>query len=165
MSDPGSTLQQLRSWPRRRWAAAAAAAALTVGLVGVPTDLVNTPLFSRAVPPTWWSWPVLVVTAVATGLLGATYVAVPGVAVPGAAAPDRSPSRLGSAGGVLTYFAVGCPVCNKLVLLAVGSSGALHWFEPVQPVLAFAGLILLGWALRARLRAAQTCPVPSRARS
>ncbi len=37
-------------------------------------------------------------------------------------------------------FAIGCPVCNKLVVLALGFSGALAYFEPIQPALALAGL-------------------------
>lgn len=61
---------------------------------------------------------------------------------------------------MVTFFAVGCPVCNKLVLLAVGTSGALAWFEPVQPVLSVLALGLLAWALIRRLRSEASCPVP-----
>ena len=47
----------------------------------------------------------------------------------------------------------------------LGTAGALRWFEPVQPILSIAGLLLLGWALRVRLRAERACPMPSRAGS
>ena len=60
---------------------------------------------------------------------------------------------------MLAFFAVGCPVCNKLVLIALGYTGALQWFAPVQPFLAVGGIALLGWALRARLRGQLACPV------
>ena len=53
---------------------------------------------------------------------------------------------------------MGCPVCNKLVLLALGSAGALTWFEPVQPVLQVLAIALLAWALRRRLRGELSCP-------
>ena len=43
-------------------------------------------------------------------------------------------------GGALTFFAVGCPVCNKLVVLALGFSGALTYFAPLQPALGIAAL-------------------------
>ena len=147
--------QPLRSWTPRNWAAAVAVAVTTVVVVGVPTDLIDTPLFSREVPPTWWSWPVLVLTAVLTGLLVGTYVANPTITKNSSAS-----SLAGGLGGLLSFFAVGCPVCNKLVLLAVGSNGAFRWFQPVQPVLSVAGLLLLGWAVVTRLRSANACPTP-----
>ena len=54
---------------------------------------------------------------------------------------------LATVGGLVSFFAVGCPVCNKLVLLALGASGAVSWFAPVQPVLAVASVALMAWAL------------------
>ena len=50
----------LRRWPSRRWWAALATAVFTVIFIAVPTDLIDTSLFSRQVPPTVWSWPVLI---------------------------------------------------------------------------------------------------------
>lgn len=147
--------RQLSAWPARRWPVALLAGAATVLVVGVPTVLVPNPVFGRAVPVTWWAWPTLLVTAVLSGLLMASYVRAPG-AVPVATA------RAGALGGLLTYLAVGCPVCNKLALLALGYAGALHWFAPVQPVLAVAGVLLLGYALRRRLQGELSCPTPSR---
>ena len=144
----------LLSWPARRWGVAALA---TVGFtlaVAIPTDLIDTPVFSREIPPTWWSWPSLLLSSALAGLLVASYVAVPGVVQPDVTATRRG----GWAGALLTYFAVGCPVCNKLVLLALGSAGALRWFEPVQPFLQVAAVALLLWALRARLLGEMTCP-------
>jgi hypothetical protein len=61
----------------------------------------------------------------------------------------------------LAFFAVGCPVCNKLALVALGYAGALRWFAPVQPFLAVGGVALLGWALRARLQGQLVCPAPT----
>lgn len=163
------TASAMRSWGRRRWLVAVGATVATTVAVAVPTDLIDTPVFGREVPPTWWSWPALLVSAVLTGLLVATYVRehpVPdqsiGLTDAGA---DRSGQRWGGAGGVLTFFAVGCPVCNKLVLLALGTSGALTWFEPVQPVLSVAAVLVLGWVLRRRLSGQSSRPVPAAARS
>jgi hypothetical protein len=140
------------SWAARRWLIALAAAAGFVLVVAVPTDLIDTPVFGREIPPTSWAWPSLLVSSLLGGLLVATYVRAP-------SQPDRLSSRRGGwAGGVLTYFAVGCPVCNKLVLLALGSAGALTWFEPFQPVLQGLGVLLLLWALRSRLLGELSCP-------
>jgi hypothetical protein len=130
---------------------------LTVVVIAVPTDLVDTPVFSREVPPTWWSWPALLASAVLAGLLSATYVREPGS---GGEPADDGRSRVwGGAGGLLTFFAVGCPVCNKLVLLALGTSGALTYFEPVQPALSALAIGLLGWALWRRLEVQSACTV------
>jgi hypothetical protein len=62
---------------------------------------------------------------------------------------------------VLSFMAAGCPVCNKLVVLAVGASGALAYFRPLQPVLGALSLVLLAAALWARLRARAPSSRPS----
>lgn len=146
----------LRAWPARRWIAAAVFTALTAVLIGVPTDLIDTPLFSRAIAPAWWSYPVWGLTAALTGLLCATYLADPAQSPPQPAA-----SRAAGLGGVLSFLAVGCPVCNKAVLLAVGSSGALRWFAPAQPIVSVVGLVLLVWAVRTRLIGEQRRRLPA----
>lgn len=69
-------------------------------------------------------------------------------------------SRMGMVGVVLGWFAVGCPVCNKIALIALGYSGALRWFAPVQPLLAVAAVLLSGVALLYRLRGQVWCPAP-----
>jgi len=102
-------------------------------------------------------------SSVLAGLLLATYVADPsGTApdTPGQPAADGAARSGGWLGSALTFFAVGCPVCNKIVLLALGSAGAITWFEPVQPLLQLAALGLLAWALRRRLLGEIACPTP-----
>lgn len=150
-----------RLWGRAGWARHAVVTAVAGGAfllsVGVPTDLIDNRWFSREIAPTWWSWPSLVMSSLLAGLLAATYVSTP------AAIDDADPSdpsrRRGMAGGLLTFFAVGCPVCNKLVLVVLGGAGALRWFEPVQPLLAVAGIAGLAWALRFRLQRRRSCSV------
>jgi len=71
---------------------------------------------------------------------------------------DR-PARLASVGGLLGFLAVGCPVCNKLVVVALGTTGAMSWFAPIQPILAVASVVVLAIALRTRLRGQVSCPV------
>jgi hypothetical protein len=158
------------TWSARRWLVAVGAGVGTALLIGLPTDVIPNPVFGRPVPVTWWSYPVLAVTAVLAGLVGATYVRDPaatGPVVPdlvdGSLVDDGDPepvSRTASVGGLLSFFAVGCPVCNKIVLVALGTTGARQWFEPVQPLLAVASIVLLAWALRGRLRSAVACPLP-----
>lgn len=106
----------------------------------------------------WWAYPVWIASAVLSGLLIATYAA------DGSRAEQRRSERRSITGAVLSFLAVGCPTCNKLVVFALGTNGALTWFGPVQPVLAVGSLSLLGLALRARLRANRSCPSPAAAR-
>ena len=63
----------------------------------------------------------------------------------------------GTAGALLAYLAIGCPVCNKLALIVLGASGAVQFFAPMQPYLAAAGIIALLWALSVWLRGEMTC--------
>lgn len=159
LPDVSASLRSLASWPARRWIAALVAGIGFALVVAIPTDLIDTPFFGREVPPTWWAWPSLVVSSTLAGLLVATYVASGDVGdTDGDDATHDAASRGGWIGAVLTFFAVGCPVCNKLVLVALGSAGAMTWFEPVQPVIQFAAIALLLWALYRRLQGENHCP-------
>jgi hypothetical protein len=148
-------MYELTRWSTRRWLSAAIGAVVVALAVGIPTDVIPNPVFGRPVEVTWWSYPSLVITAVLGGLLIATYVRDPRATTDEL---DR-PARTGGIGGMLSFFAVGCPTCNKLVVVALGSSGALDWFAPMQPILAVLSIGLLGWALRARLRSASVCSI------
>jgi hypothetical protein len=151
----------MRTWTLRRWSAAASASVLTFVLLGIPTAMIPNPVFARKIEAPWWTYPSLVVTAVLAGMLLATYVSEHGALRSGLGEPTPEESRRVTVGGLLSFFAIGCPTCNKLVLIALGSSGAITWFEPVQPVLALAGVALLAWALRRRLQSATSCVVPA----
>ena len=172
-------LATLLTWSARRWLVAASVAIGTLLLLGLPTAVIPNPVFGREIAPTDWAFEVLVITSVLGGLLAATYVRNddPGIVVLGApaappgraAAPemlpspvDERPARRGAVGAFLAYLAIGCPVCNKVVLLALGSTGAIQFFAPVQPYLGAAGLIVLTWALVVRLRGEMVCSLGSR---
>lgn len=162
----------LRTWTAGQFLAAAGAAVAFGLLLGTATVLIPNSLFSREIPPVWWNYPVWVLTSVLAGMLAATYVrgrpdSAGGArtenerdAGPGSAA-ERRTSRFGVTGSLLAWFAVGCPVCNKFALLALGYSGAITWFAPVQPFLAVGALGLTGVALVVRLRGQVACPVPA----
>jgi len=125
-------------------------------VLGVPTGVIPTPFYTRMTPVRWWNSPVLAGSATLLGLTAATYLRQ---LVP---AGERS-AKVATGGGLLSLFAIGCPVCNKLVVLAIGASGALRWFAPVQPVLATVSLAMLGAALWTRLGSEVACQTPSSA--
>jgi hypothetical protein len=152
----------VRAWTAPQVLVAIAAGAVVAVVVGLATVLIPNPVFARDIPTVWWNYPVWLLTSALSGMLAATYLrTAPGAGDDDAAA--RRTSRMGLAGGVLAWFAVGCPVCNKIALLTLGYSGAITWFAPAQPVLALGALILTGVALVWRLRGQVACPVPSRA--
>ena len=124
-------------------------AAFVAVALGIPTDIVPNPWFTRMTPIytdqyVWW-----ITTSLLGGALLATYV------VP----RESSTSPAGSiSGGILGYLAIGCPVCNKIVVGLIGFSGALNYFAPIQPILGALSVLLAGIALTVRLnRGADTC--------
>jgi hypothetical protein len=151
---PMQQLDALRMWNSRQWSVAALSGLLIAILVALPTAVIPNPIFGRAIEVTWWSYPTVVLTGILGGLLVGTYVRT------GESEQADTALKLGTAGGLVSFFAVGCPVCNKLILLALGTSGAMSWFAPVQPFLALASIVVLGWALHLRLRGAIRCDVP-----
>ncbi|MFM8352913.1 MAG: hypothetical protein ACKN9D_17850 [Actinomycetales bacterium] len=144
----------LGTWSRWRWRMAALLGTGVALVVAIPTAVIPTPIFGRAVDVTWWSYPTVLLTGALSGLLLATYVREPGQE-----RADRA-LKMGTVGGLLSFFAVGCPVCNKLVLIALGASGAMTWFAPIQPLLAATSLLLLGASLVTRLRGQVACRIP-----
>jgi hypothetical protein len=140
--DSRSDADRLR--PRRLLVAIAAGSASALA-IGVPTDVIDTGLFVRMTDVRWWEYPVLVLTALLTALW--------------AASPRHSCSK-GSSGGariagstVLSALAIGCPVCNKLVVAALGVSGTLGAWAPVQPFVAVGSLVMVSLAVLSRRRA------------
>ncbi|MCM2392801.1 hypothetical protein [Streptomyces albipurpureus] len=145
----------MRNWMPRQWAVAVVVALLAAIVIGVPTGVVPTSLFSRMTPVLWWNYPVWALSSVLMGLLVASYLG--GVR---STAPQQPRTARTIAAGALSALAVGCPVCNKLVVLALGMSGAHAYWAPAQPVLAVVSLALLAHALIRRLRTMDACPVP-----
>ncbi|WP_407343328.1 hypothetical protein [Pengzhenrongella phosphoraccumulans] len=149
----------LRGWTRRQYVAAAGFSVGFALLIGFPTVLIPNPVFGREIPVVAWNYPVWIATSILAGMLATTYLRQSRVAddVPEAEGPMDAPSKFGMVGGALTWFAVGCPVCNKLALLALGYSGALTWFAPAQPYLAATALATTAGALLMRLRGQVLC--------
>ena len=114
----------------------------TAIVVGVPTAVIANPWFRRMTPTRPLDIVFLIVTSLLTAALAGTW------AYPTACAyTDR---RVGL-GGFLSLLAIGCPVCNKIVVLLLGFSGALTFFAPVQPLLGLASIALLAYVLRTRV--------------
>jgi hypothetical protein len=132
------------------WLRALVLAIVSGTIIAIPTRLVPNGFFSRMTPTRPQDYVFLAISASLLGLTLALRSIIP---------EDAKVA----AGGIGTVFAVGCPVCNKLVVALLGTGGALSIFAPLQPVIgaAAAGLLLLG--LRRQLGALDTplCRVPA----
>lgn len=135
----------------RYFLAAIAIAAVSAAALALPTRLLPNSLFTRMTPTRPLDYAFLVASSV---LLGLTLAVRPSTRAPGVGSA--------AAGGLGTYLAIGCPVCNKLVVALLGVGGATTYFAPLQPLLGAVSLGILAVALRRRLRVAAdpSCRVP-----
>jgi hypothetical protein len=149
-------------------------AVLSALAYGVVAAIIPNPVFGRQIPPEPFAVAVWLLSAPLIGIIGATYSSprtpaiAPLVILGGdgaqasAVGGDERATWLGGVASFGAFLAIGCPVCNKLALLLLGTSGALSIWAPLQPVLGAASLVLLGAtsAWRLRLRASRaTCAV------
>jgi hypothetical protein len=140
---------------------------MTASLVafGLVAAIIPNPVFGRQIPVEPFAIAVWLIAAPLMGLLGATYTApgsiapaesAPFVLAPSMAAAGRDGTTLGAMASLGAFLAIGCPVCNKIALVLLGTSGAMTVFAPLQPVIGAVSLVLLAgtlaWRLRSRAR-------------
>ncbi|MDP2349767.1 MAG: hypothetical protein Q8M74_01255 [Chloroflexota bacterium] len=144
---------------------------------GMVSAIIPNPVFGRQIPPEAFAIAVWLLSSPLIGIVGATYTApmpatiaraivftpmAPIAAVqPVEAGEERRSSTLGTLGSLGAFLAIGCPICNKLALMLLGTSGALSIWAPIQPVLGAGSLVLLAvtaaWRIRLRIRGG-ACP-------
>lgn len=151
-----TVLDEIRRLPASTWPRAAAFAVVAAVLIAVPADLIDTRFFGRPVETRPIDYVILAVTA---GLIGLILGIRPEVEAEILEAQDRTTVW----GGFVSFLAVGCPVCNQAVVALIGTSGALSWWAPVQPLVGLLAVGLLLYTLRKRLRSYDllACPVPA----
>lgn len=136
-----STLRNVSS--RRLWCEAIGWSAIAALVIALPTVLVSNSFFTRMTPVPWWDY---LFWFLAAPLIGTT------IALMRLPEARQCHSETGMiAGGGLTYLAVGCPICNKVVVALLGVSGALTYFAPLQPFLGALALLMLGHSMRRTL--------------
>lgn len=153
----GTGAEQIARWRAvftlfrlRSWLVAVLTALVTLVLIAIPTSIIDNPFFVRMTPVRPQDYIIWILTGLMAGLIVGTYTLGMGA---------RSEGKVVS-GGFLSFLAVGCPICNKLVLMLLGTSGALNYFAPVQLYLGIASLALLGWALHLRVQAiSRSCSI------
>lgn len=149
----------LATLDRQTWLRALPIAALAAVVIAVPSDLIDNPIFGRPVPPRTIDYVILAVTASLIGLILA-------IRPPASVETERQETRT-MFGGFVSFLAVGCPVCNQMVVALVGTSGALSWWAPIQPIVGLVAVAVLLYTLRMRLNTYRltACPVPEPARA
>lgn len=128
----------------RAWLLTGVGAVAMAIAVGVPTVLIPNPWFTRMTPVRPQDYVIWAAAAILSGLIVGS-LAIRQV--------ERGGEGKAVSAGALSVLAVGCAVCNKLVVLLLGTAGAMTFFAPLQLYLGIASLVLLAWALRLRARA------------
>ncbi len=108
----------------------------TLSFVGLGTvsALWENPFFIRMTPAGGWEIGLLMALSVLIGM----YVAL------------RSPvcaTKSATAGGVIGFLGIACPVCNKILLLLFGGELLMAYFEPVRIYVAAFGVAITAWAV------------------
>lgn len=148
-------IDDLRTLPADTWPRAVPRAVIAALLIAVPADLIDTRFFGRPIDPKPIDYVILAVTA---GLIGLILAIRPETTSP----RDEADQTRTVWGGFVSFLAVGCPVCNQAVVALVGTSGALSWWAPVQPLVGLFAIALLIHTLRRRLGTYRltSCAVP-----
>lgn len=120
---------------------------VTFLIFGSITSLVPNPFFTRMFPPTFLDFTFLTLTSLMLG----TYVSLHFYHKE----KVRSLGKCDYAavgGTVSSFLAFSCPVCNLLLVSLFGATALLTYFQPLQPVLGFLGIIILGLAIFFKVR-------------
>ncbi len=116
----------------------------TISLIlifGIPTSLIPNPIFHRMTPST----PLDYFFLLTTSFLGGLYFAIPASACPHDAKA--------AGGGILGLLAFACPVCDKLLVLLLGTTFLMAYFDPLRPILGAISILVLLIAINGKLQA------------
>jgi len=129
----------LKQTSGKRLLAGVAVAVVMFVALGSVTALWDNPFFVRMTPIGGWEVSLLALLSFLSGL----YVMI--------RRPFCSNKKV-SAGGVLGFLGIACPVCNKILLLIFGSELLLSYYEPVRIYIAIIGVLIALWALSTEWR-------------
>ncbi|HER27288.1 MAG TPA: hypothetical protein ENI69_09290 [Rhodospirillales bacterium] len=102
--------------------------------LGTVSAVWENPFFIRMTPSGGWEIGLLAALSILMGL----YVIV------------RIPvcsSKSVTAGGIIGFVGIACPICNQILLLIFGSELLLTYFEPVRIYVAALGVVITAWAV------------------
>ena len=140
----------LSMYTPKAWFMTTLAAATGLAAIGLTTAIFENWFFVRMTPVRAQDYVIWILSSALMGLIVGSYFV----------ASSTSGDGKILSGGLLSVLAVGCPTCNKLVVLLLGTTGALTFFAPIQLYIGVASVLLLGWTLLLRAEALSgTCSV------
>lgn len=120
----------------------AAGTLVSAAAQAIPTSIIHNPFFVRMTAVRPEDYVFLGASSLLIGLIFSTF---------GLRATASCQNRV-IGGGLLSTLAIGCPICNHLVVALVGISGALTYWAPLQPVVGAIAIVVLLWTLNRRLQ-------------
>ena len=104
-------------------------------------SLWDNPLFIRMVP----SGPIEISLLAAQSVLLGLFFAI---------RPALCSANSATAGGILGFLGIACPICNQILVMIFGAEALLTYYEPVRIYVAAVGVLVTAlavlWALRLR---------------
>lgn len=144
----------------RFWGLSVLYAAGAALLIGIPTVLIPNQFFVRMTPTSSQDYVIWSLSILLIGPVLALATLYPVASQKPQGTNERTGSIRAFAGTILSFLSVGCPVCNKLVVLLLGFSGAMTFFNPLRPFLGITSIVLLSVTLFLRVRVLRRgCPV------
>ncbi len=111
---------------------------------GIVTSLLPNPFFARMTPTSRLDYIFLTSSSLLLGAyVGVHYYKKNTI---------KKCDTIATAGGVGSFFAFACPVCNKLLVFLFGATALMTYFEPYRPILGFISSGLLAGAIWWRIK-------------
>jgi len=128
----------------RYWITGIVSGSVLLLFFGIVTDLIPNPWFARMVERT----PLDYFFLIANSILIGSYIALHFYKRNSTVVCDTATYS----GGIAGFLAYGCPVCNKLLVLFLGTTALLTYFEPLRPFLGFISIFLLIGAIYFKMK-------------
>lgn len=123
---------------------------ILVLLFGIPTALLPNPWFRRMIPARAADYVFLLLNSA----LLAGYIALH---LYEKHELRKGADALAASGGLLNILAVGCPVCNALLVALFGTSAIMAYIEPARVWIGVATSLLVGVAVYLKIKKVKSC--------
>jgi len=108
------------------------------GIMGTVAALWQNPVFIRMTPVGDWEVILLVLLSIISGIY---------IIVRRPFCDTANSENTATAGGIVGFLGLACPVCNKILLLAFGSEFLLTYFDPIRVYVTMIGLFIMVWVV------------------